>query len=205
MNYNVLNDYLVKIPNNHPYNKPKLDKVQVILSNNNLSQNPKLLVPLLNTSISITGQYPSLIKAKKSVASFKVRKGTPIGLLTTMVPNKGFGINSTSLDNFWKLWNIYYLPKFFSKSTIQNLAFSPKCPTKSTLTIGVSHMSAFTYLTPLADENVPTISKNPAVANTGGYVQFTIDFKLPEIYASKKNNLFAHKYFYSILRIPSTS
>jgi hypothetical protein len=202
MQYKILNDFLIKIPNNHPYNKPHLNKVQLIFSSNNLPHNNKLLTPLLNTSISITGQHPTLIKAKKSVASFKLRKGAPVGILTTLLPSKGFGLYSNKLTNFFKLWQTYYLPKFYSNKNILNLGFPSKDYSKSTLTMGIQYMGVLSYLTPLANENLGTIRKNQNLINTGGYWQSTLKFKLPEKYSSKFNNLFIHKYYYSIKQFP---
>lgn len=213
MNYNVINDYLIKLPTNHPYNKPKLNQVRVILSNNNLAQNSKLLVPLINTSSSITGQYPSLILANKSVASFKVRKGSPIGLLTTLIPNKGFGISQNKVLNFFNLLNIYYLPKVFSQAHIKNLSFSNL--RQSSLTIGIPNINVFSYVTPLSNEALPTISKNALVSGTGGYVQLSQTFSLPKPQANtsgckalikfnsdKKALEFMHNYFYSVNYFP---
>lgn len=205
MNYNVINDYLIKLPTNHPYNKPKLNQVRVIVSNNNLAQNSKLLVPLINTSLSITGQYPSLILANKSVASFKVRKGSPIGLLTTLTPNKGLGISQNKVGNFLKLLNIYYLPKVISQLNLKNLSFSNL--SQSSLTLGVPNINIFSYITPLSNEALPSLNKNTLVSGTGGYIQMSQTFTLPKhmpvnLRDDKQVLEFMHKYFYSINYFP---
>lgn len=205
MNYNVINDYLVKLPTNHPYNKPKLSQVRVIVSNNNLAQNSKLLVPLINTSLSITGQYPSLILANKSVASFKVRKGSPIGLLTTLVPNKGFGVSQNKVVNFFKLLNIYYMPKVVSQLNLRNISFSNF--SKSSLTLGIPNINVFSYITPLSSEALPSLNKNTLVSGTGGYIQMSQEFALPKSWVISKNGSqkdieLMHNYFYSVCYFP---
>ena len=217
MSYNILNDYIIKVPHNNPYNKPKLNNIRVIMSNNNLITNSKLLVPLINTSSSITGQYPSIIRAKKSVASFRVRKGGPIGLLTTLTPQKGFGFNQNRLVNYLNLLNIYYLPKISSttpnnsKGFINNkLSLSNK--TNSTLTVGVENYSLFSYISPLSVELLQishNLNKLDSNKFTGGYTQISHNYRLPKVYFSHTNiestTKFIHKFYYSLLYIPYTS
>jgi hypothetical protein len=218
MNYNILNDYIIKVPYNNPYNKPKLSEVRVIMSNNNIINNNKLLIPLVNTSLSITGQTPSILRAKKSVASFKVRKGSPIGLLTTLTPQKGFGLSRVRLNNYMRLINTLYLPKISTttpsvyklnnKLAISNLG-------NSTLTIGIHNYSLFSYISPLPLESLQVsynLSKLETSNLTGGYTQLTHKYKLPIQYkllpkASGRPDLhnltkFIHTYYFTSLYMP---
>jgi len=110
-NYNIVNDFLVKIPKNHPYNKPSLNSIKVSISNNNVVQNSKLLIPLINLNLSFLGQYPKIIKAKKSVASFKVRKDSPVGLITTL--------RGKNAESFFNLLNSFFLPSVASNKSFQ--------------------------------------------------------------------------------------
>ena len=110
-NYNIVNDFLVKIPKNHPYNKPSLNSVKVSLSNNNVVQNSKLLIPLINLNLSFLGQYPQIIKAKKSVASFKLRKDSPVGLITTL--------RGKNAESFFNLLNSFFLPSVASNKSFK--------------------------------------------------------------------------------------
>jgi large subunit ribosomal protein L5 len=130
MNYNKINDYIVKIPKNNPYNVPKIESIKVILSNNNLVDHPKLIIPLINTSQSITGQRPSIIKAKKSVASFKLRKASPVGLITT--------VRGEKLENYLKVLNSYILPRIATTKTYKNISFTTS--KNSTLTLGIENL-----------------------------------------------------------------
>jgi large subunit ribosomal protein L5 len=63
---------------------PKLKKIKINRCLGLAAQNPNLL----NTSIEefrlITGQQPIVTNSKKSIAGFKLREGTPIGLTVTL-------------------------------------------------------------------------------------------------------------------------
>ena len=214
MNYNILNDYIIKVPYNNPYNKPKLNEVRVIMSNNNIITNSKLLIPLINTSTSITGQKPSIIRAKKSVASFKVRKGSPIGLLTTLTPQKGTGLSQSRLNNYLSLINTFYLPKI-STTTPNLYKFNNRLATSnflnSTLTIGIANYSLFSYVTPLSSELLQisySLNKLDTTNLTGGYTQLSHSYKLPSHYSGltlaeySKLTDFIHKFYYTSIYIP---
>lgn len=212
MKNNRLNDYVAKIPYNHPYNKPELKEVRVIVSNNNVVQNTKLLIPLINTSMGLTGQYPQLIKTKKSVAAFKLRKGGIVGLLTTLRGDKCL--------NFLNILNVYGLPRLVTnqptlvknKLAQLNLRPAPKMgKINSILTLGLTNISIFSYLTPL--EESLQVSQNINIINptklTGGYTQFSQTFaitgsakKLLNVEGNKDLIKNTHKFFYSTLRIP---
>lgn len=221
MNYNIINDYIIKVPLNNPYNKPKLINVRVILGNNNLITNSKLLVPLINTSTSITGQLPSIIRAKKSVASFKVRKGSPIGLLTTLTPQKGFGLAQSKLSNYLNLLNVFYLPKISSITPNNSMGIIPNKLSisnqiNSTLTLGIENFSLFSYIAPLSVEQLQVsynINKLDTSKLTGGYTQLAHSYKLPKEYTklplaqmgAESLTKHIHKFYYSLLYIPYTT
>lgn len=218
MNYNIINDYIIKVPHNNPYNKPKLSNVRVILGNNNLITNSKLLIPLINTSASITGQLPSIIRAKKSVASFKVRKGSPIGLLTTLTPQKGFGVFQKNLSNYLTLLNVFYLPKISSTTPSNSKGIIPNKlsisnQVNSTLTLGIENFSLFSYISPLSVEQLQisyNINKLDTSKLTGGYTQISHSYKLPKKYneisfnpeGAESLTKHIHKFYYSLLYIP---
>lgn len=195
MNYNIINDYIVKIPKNNPYNRPKIESIKVIVSNNNLVENAKLIIPLINTSLSITGQYPSIIKAQKSVASFKLRKGSPVGLITT--------IRGEKLENYLKVLNSYILPRIATTKTYKNLAFTTS--KNSTLTLGVNNLGWYTYITPLEETLLNTIKVNISGApyNWGGYNQVTQSYAIPKQYKGQLEiSQKIHKYYLSSLYFP---
>lgn len=197
MNYNILNDYIVKIPKNNPYNRPKIESIKIIISNNNLVDNAKLIIPLINTSLSITGQYPSIIKAQKSVASFKLRKGSPVGLITTVRGDK--------LENYLKVLNSYILPRIATTKTYKNLAFTTS--KNSTLTLGINNLGWYTYITPLEENllNSIKVNINGAPYNWGGYNQVLQSYVIPRQYKGKLAGEISqkiHKYYLSTLYFP---
>ena len=63
---------------------PKLDKIVVNIGCGDASHNSKLLDAAMADLEAITGQKPIITKAKKSIASFKIRAGQPIGCKVTL-------------------------------------------------------------------------------------------------------------------------
>lgn len=63
---------------------PRLEKVVVNMGIGEGKDNPKLLESAVKELALITGQKPVVTKAKKSVASFKLREGMSIGCKVTL-------------------------------------------------------------------------------------------------------------------------
>ncbi len=63
---------------------PKLTKVTVNMGLGEAIQNVKILESASQELGDITGQKPIITKARKSIASFKLRKGMPIGCTVTL-------------------------------------------------------------------------------------------------------------------------
>ena len=63
---------------------PRFEKISVNIGVGDAGQNPNLMEEAVQTLRSITGQQPSVRKAKKSIANFKLREGMPIGALVTL-------------------------------------------------------------------------------------------------------------------------
>lgn len=63
---------------------PKLEKVSINIGVGEASRSPNLLDEAVNTLRAITGQQPSVRKAKKSIANFKLREGMPVGAAVTL-------------------------------------------------------------------------------------------------------------------------
>lgn len=63
---------------------PKLDKVTVNIGLGEAVANPKAVDAAVGDLTAITGQKPVVTKAKKSIATFKVRQGMPIGVKVTL-------------------------------------------------------------------------------------------------------------------------
>jgi len=63
---------------------PKLEKIVINIGLGEAIQNSKLLDNAADELGQIAGQRPVIARAKKSIASFKLRKGMPIGCSVTL-------------------------------------------------------------------------------------------------------------------------
>lgn len=63
---------------------PRLEKIVVNVGLGEALDNPKAIDFATNDIMAITGQKPVVTKAKKSIASFKLREGRSIGLKVTL-------------------------------------------------------------------------------------------------------------------------
>ncbi len=63
---------------------PRIEKVVINMGLGEGKENPKILDAAVNDLSIITGQRPIITRARKSVASFKVREGMPIGCKLTL-------------------------------------------------------------------------------------------------------------------------
>jgi large subunit ribosomal protein L5 len=63
---------------------PRIDKVVVNVGIGEAKDNDKALDAAAGDMLNITGQKPQLVKAKKSVAAFKLREGQTIGIKSTL-------------------------------------------------------------------------------------------------------------------------
>ena len=68
----------------NPMAVPRLEKIVINIGVGEATQNAKALDPAVNELGQITGQRPVVTRAKKSIASFKVREGQPIGAMVTL-------------------------------------------------------------------------------------------------------------------------
>lgn len=68
----------------NPMQTPKLLKIVVNMGEGEATQNIKILENAMAELTLITGQKPRLTRAKKSIASFKLREGQPIGCSVTL-------------------------------------------------------------------------------------------------------------------------
>lgn len=63
---------------------PKLDKIVLNFGVGEAVQNPKALEAVVTDLTTISGQKPVITRAKKSIASFKLRQNMPIGCMVTL-------------------------------------------------------------------------------------------------------------------------
>ncbi len=63
---------------------PRVHKVVVNMGVGEASREPKLLEEAVAELTEITGQKPTVRKARKAIANFKLREGVPIGVAVTL-------------------------------------------------------------------------------------------------------------------------
>jgi len=63
---------------------PKLERIVVNMGLGEAVQNAKLVESAVEELTAITGRKPVITRAKKSIASFKLREGMPIGVMVTL-------------------------------------------------------------------------------------------------------------------------
>ena len=68
----------------NPMALPKIEKVVINMGVGEAIQNAKLLDTASEELTTITGQKPVITRAKKSIASFKLREGQAIGTMVTL-------------------------------------------------------------------------------------------------------------------------
>jgi large subunit ribosomal protein L5 len=67
-----------------PMQAPRIEKVTVNMGVGEAKQDSKMLDAATEQLATITGQRPSVRRARKSIAQFKVREGMPVGLAVTL-------------------------------------------------------------------------------------------------------------------------
>ena len=72
----------------NPTAVPKIEKVVLNMGVGEAIQNAKLLDAAAEELATITGQKPVITRAKKSIASFKLREGQAIGTMVTLRGDK---------------------------------------------------------------------------------------------------------------------
>ncbi|MGB3051906.1 MAG: 50S ribosomal protein L5 [Polyangiales bacterium] len=63
---------------------PKLERVVINMGLGEAVQNAKVIESAVEELTAITGRKPIVTRAKKSIASFKLREGVPIGAMVTL-------------------------------------------------------------------------------------------------------------------------
>ena len=88
----------------NPMELPKLEKLVLSIGLGEATQNPRALEAAGEDLATISGQHPVITRAKKSIASFKLRAEMPIGMMMTLRGKRMY-------DFFDKLVNVV-LPRF---------------------------------------------------------------------------------------------
>ena len=68
----------------NPMAIPRVEKIVINMGMGEAISNAKILDTAADELRAVTGQKPIITKAKKSIASFKLRQGMPIGVMVTL-------------------------------------------------------------------------------------------------------------------------
>lgn len=68
----------------NPMQVPRLTKIVVNMGLGEAVQNSKIIEAAVGDLTAITGQKPVITRARKSIATFKLREGMPIGAMVTL-------------------------------------------------------------------------------------------------------------------------
>ncbi len=110
---------------------PRIEKIVVNMGIGDAVQNSKVLDAAVEELQAITGQKPIVTKAKKSIATFRLREGMPIGAKVTLRGERMY-------EFFDKLVNVS-LPRVRDFRGISNKAFDGR----GNYTLGVKEQLIF--------------------------------------------------------------
>lgn len=86
----IVPELIKKFAYNNVMQAPKLLKIVINSGAGAAVQDPKIIDGIVKDIEAITGQHPTVIKAKKSVSNFKLREGMNIGVRVTLRNDKMF-------------------------------------------------------------------------------------------------------------------
>ena len=118
----------------NPMQLPKLQKIVLSIGLGEAIQNPKALEAAEKDLATISGQHPVITRAKKSVATFKLRTGMPIGMMVTLRGARMY-------DFFDKLITIV-LPRFRDFRGVSKDSFDGR----GNYSLGIREQIAFTEI-----------------------------------------------------------
>lgn len=84
----ITKNILLKLKYSSIMQVPKIKKITLNIGVGESASNKKLLENAISDLKLISGQKPIITKAKKSIATFKIRKGYPIGCKVTLRGNR---------------------------------------------------------------------------------------------------------------------
>jgi large subunit ribosomal protein L5 len=118
----------------NPMQLPKLQKIVLSIGLGEAIQNPKALEAAERDLATISGQHPVITRAKKSVATFKLRTGMSIGMMVTLRGARMY-------DFFDKLITIV-LPRFRDFRGVSRDSFDGR----GNYSLGIREQIAFTEI-----------------------------------------------------------
>ncbi len=123
-------DLLIKKPDLHPYDIPQFEKAVLHINHNPVVSNKFAILPAISAGLDFTNQYPAVHTAKLSYASFNVRKGMQLSLLTT--------IRSINLLDLYYKFMFIILPQHLNSMESNSNNIFKILPNSGNFHIGIS-------------------------------------------------------------------
>lgn len=111
----VIKELMKKLGYKNLLQVPRLEKIVVNMGLGEAASDNKALDTGVNELTMITGQKPLVTRAKKSISTFKIRQGSPVGAVVTLRGQRMY-------DFFSKLVN-FILPRIRDFKGVSNKAF----------------------------------------------------------------------------------
>jgi large subunit ribosomal protein L5 len=83
-------DLIARFGYSSPMQAPRIDKITLNMGVGMAKQDSKLLKAAREQLATIAGQQPSVRRARKSIAAFKLRAGNPVGVSVTLRGERAF-------------------------------------------------------------------------------------------------------------------
>ena len=121
---------------------PRLQKICLNMGLGEAVQNPKIIDQAVEELAMISGQRPSIRRARKSIAAFKLREGMPIGVMVTLRKERMY-------DFFTRLVNVA-LPRVRDFRGVPTKGFDGR----GNYTLGITEHTIFPEVDPNKVEKV---------------------------------------------------
>lgn len=121
---------------------PRLKKICLNMGLGEAVQNPKIIDQAVEELAMISGQRPSIRRARKSIAAFKLREGMPIGVMVTLRKDRMY-------DFFARLVNVA-LPRVRDFRGVPTRGFDGR----GNYTMGISDHTIFPEVDPNKVEKI---------------------------------------------------
>jgi large subunit ribosomal protein L5 len=138
----IAKDLQEKLQLKNPMAVPHLEKIVINMGVRDAVADKKNIERMSTALGIITGQKPKVARAKKSIASFKVREGDAIGLVVTLRGKRMY----TFFDKLIKV----VLPRLRDFHGVRKTSFDPQ----GNYTLGLSEYAVFPEIDPASVERV---------------------------------------------------
>lgn len=141
-NQTIKNDLQQKLDISNPMATPKLVKIVVNMGVKDAVADKKNIERAANALSQVTGQKARIARAKKSIASFKLRQGDPIGVVVTL--------RGKRMYDFYEKFIAIVLPRLKDFRGISRTSFDGR----GNYTLGLSEYAVFPEIDPASVEKV---------------------------------------------------